>query len=277
MRIYLSADMEGTAAVCSWSQCDPANTDEYPIYRRYMTREVRAAVEGARRGGVTEFTINDSHSTMRNLLWDELPTDVRVISGLRKPGSMTEGLSGEFAAAMFTGYHGTSGALNATLAHTYSSETIYNITINGVRCSEALLNAALAGYYGVPLIFISGDRTIVDDVCGAMPWVTGVAVKDAIGYYAVNSLTPAAAQEAIAAGARSAVGRIGDAVPFRFEPPITMDLEFTGVACADMVELMPGFARTDGRTVRFTAEDYPTVFRAFVAAFRLGGAALMPA
>jgi D-amino peptidase len=277
MNIYLSSDMEGTAGVCSWAQCDPSNAHEYPIYRRYMTREVRAAVEGARLGGATEFTINDSHWDMRNLLWEELPEDVRVISGSRKPGSMTEGLSRDYAAAMFTGYHGKAGAANATLAHTYTSDSLYNVRINGTDCSEALLNAALAGYHGVPLVLITGDRTIVDDIRSVMPWVTGVVVKDAIGYYAANSMTPAAAQTAIAAGAREAMGRIGDAKPFRFEPPIAMELEMTRVECADFVELMPGFTRVDGRTIRYVADDYGEVFRAFVAAFRLAGAALTPA
>ena len=48
MNLYISCDMEGTAGVCSWKQCDPSDAHEYPVFRRYMTREVRAAIEGAR-------------------------------------------------------------------------------------------------------------------------------------------------------------------------------------------------------------------------------------
>src|SRR5579872_4754357 len=88
--------MEGTAGVCSWMQCDPANRHEYPIYRRYMSQEVRAVLDGARGAGASEFVINDSHWNMKNLLWNELPADVRVISGGRKPFSMTEGLRSGF-------------------------------------------------------------------------------------------------------------------------------------------------------------------------------------
>ena len=53
--------MEGTAGVCSWKQCDPSNAHEYPLFRRYMTGEVRAAIEGAREGGAREIVVNDSH------------------------------------------------------------------------------------------------------------------------------------------------------------------------------------------------------------------------
>jgi len=277
VKIYLSCDMEGTAGVCSWEQCDPSNVAEYPVYRRYMSREVRAAIDGAREGGATAFVINDSHWDMRNLLWDELPDDVRVISGGRKPLSMSQGYGPGFAGAIFTGYHGKAGEAGATLAHTYTSDSIFNVTINGTVCSEATLNAAFAGVYGIPLLMVSGDATIVRDVRAQMPWVAGVAVKDAIGYYAADSLTPQAACDAIRAGARDAVARAAEAEPFVFEPPIAMEIELARVECADFVELMPDFVRTGGRTVRFVAPDYPSAYRAFVAAFRIAGAALVRA
>jgi D-amino peptidase len=277
VKIYISADMEGTAGVCSWEQCDPSNVAEYPIYRRYMSREVRAAIDGAREGGATEFVINDSHWDMRNLLWDELPDDVRVISGGRKPLSMSQGYGPGFAGALFTGYHGKAGEAGATLAHTYTSDSIFNVTINGTVCSEATLNAAFAGVYGIPLLMVSGDATIVRDVRAQMPWVAGVAVKDAIGYYAADSLTPQAACGAIRAGARDAVARAAEARPFVFEPPVAMEIELARVECADFVELMPDFVRIGGRTVRFVAPDYPSAYGAFVAAFRIAGAALVRA
>ena len=273
MKLYVSCDMEGTAGVCSWMQCDPSNTREYPIYRRYMTQEVRAAIDGARSAGVTDVLVNDSHWDMRNLLWDELPADVRVISGSRKPFSMSEGLGHGFAGAFFTGYHARVGDANGVLAHTYTADVLYNVRINGIACSEALLNAAMAGYYGIPLLFVSGDRVVVDHVKEHMPWVTSVIVKEGIGHYSTNSLTPKAAQDAIREGAASALRDAASAKPFVFESPIAMELETARVEQADFIELMPGFERIGGRTLRFVHDDYQMVFRAFVAAFRLGGAA----
>lgn len=273
MKLYISCDMEGTAGVCSWMQCDPSNTREYPIYRRYMSQEVRAAVDGARSAGATDVLINDSHWDMRNLLWDELPADVRVISGSRKPFSMSEGLDRGYGGAFFTGYHAAAGDANGVLAHTYTADTLYNVRINGVACSEALLNAAMAGYYGIPLLLVSGDRVVVEHVKRYMPWVTGVIVKEGIGYYAGNSVTPKAAQALIRDASAQAIGNAANAKPFTFDPPITMELDTTRVEQADFIELMPGFERTGGRTVRFVHDDYKMIFRAFVAAFRLGGAA----
>jgi len=273
VRLYISCDMEGTAGVCSWFQCDPSNAHEYPIYRRYMSQEVRAAIDGARKGGANDIVINDSHWDMRNILWDELPADVLLISGGRKPLSMTQGLVAGFGGAFFTGYHARSGDQNGVLAHTYTGETIYNVRINGVACSEALLNAAMAGYYGIPLLLITGDRVVVDHVSEHMPWVKGVIVKDGIGHYATNSVTPQAAQAAIRDAATQAVRDASKAKPFTFEPPLTLEIDTTHAEQADFIELMPGYQRIAGRTVRFESSDYLSIFRAFVAAFRLGGAA----
>jgi D-amino peptidase len=146
-----------------------------------------------------------------------------------------------------------------------------------VRCSEATLNAALAGHFGVPVLLITGDRVTVEGAKAQMPWITGVVVKESIGNYAVDSISPQAAQDAIRAGAAKAVKNAANAKPYRFEPPITMEIDVTRIEQADYVALIPGFERSGPRQVRFVHDDYPTVFRAFVAAFRLGAVADQPA
>lgn len=265
--------MEGTAGVCSWKQCDPSDIHEYPVFRRYMTLEVRAAIDGARERGAREFVVNDSHWSMHNLLLDELPDDdhLRVISGAPKPWSMMQGLEGAIDAAFFTGYHAKAGDC-ATLSHT-SSESVYSVSVNGRPCSEAILNASLAGCHGVPVVLVTGDRAIVDEAVAALPWVVGVAIKDPIGYSAVNSLTPNAARQAIREGAREAMGRIDRARPFVFDSPFELTIETAGVEHADFIELMPGFSRVGSRAVRFTANDYAVILGAFIAATRIAAAA----
>lgn len=274
MKLYISCDMEGTAGVCAWQQCDPSDTSEYPTYRRYMTQEVRAAIEGAREAGVRDVLVNDSHWDMRNLHWDDLPHDdaLTVISGTRKPWSMGQGLGAGFGGAFFTGYHAKAGTA-ATLSHTFSPETLYDVRVNGTSCSEATLMAALAGSFGVPLLLITGDRQTVDDVVAAMPWCVGLAVKDAVGFSAVNSMTPGAARAAIHEAARDAIARADRARPFCFDPPFRLLIETVNVENADFMELLPGFARAGARSVSFDAPTYPALLRAFVAATRIGSAA----
>jgi len=276
VKLYISADMEGTAGVCSWTQCDPKNMTEYPYYRHLMSLEVRAAIDGARDAGVTGVLVNDSHSAMRNILWNELPDDVRMIYGNRKPFSMNEGIDAGFSCAFFTGYHAGVGTGDGTLDHTYSPDTLYNVRLNGVTCSETTLNAALLGYHGVPVALVSGDRKTVAAAQAELPWIEGVVSKDSIGRYAVNSFSPAEVRKRLRAGAARAIERLAEMKPFRFEPPIALEIDFTGTQNADFAELIPDFARIGGRSVRFVHDDYAVVFRAFMAALRLGAAANAP-
>ncbi|MBD5604999.1 MAG: M55 family metallopeptidase [Candidatus Eremiobacteraeota bacterium] len=276
MKLYVSADMEGTAAVASWTQVDPKNASEYPYYRDLMSREVRAAIDGAREAGATDVLVNDSHSSMRNVSWDALPDDARMIYGNRKPFSMSEGIDASFGAAFFTGYHAGGGEADGTLDHTYAPDTLYDVRVNGIHCSEALLNAAVIGTYGVPVVLITGDRVTCEGARAHLPWIETVVVKNSIGRFAVDSMSPERARQAIRAGARSAIANASRARPYVFETPIALELDFIGTQNADFAELIPGVDRIGGRTVRFVDDDFRIVFRTFVAAMRLGASANAP-
>ncbi len=274
MKLYISGDMEGVAGVCAWEQVDARGPHpDYAIYRRYYTHEVCSAIEGARAGGALAILVNDSHGPMRNLLLDELPSDVRVIFGNRKPFSMVQDADDGFGGAFFVGYHGAAGDADAVLCHTYTPSVIYEVRVNGLRCSEATLNAGLLGHYGVPLLLVTGDRTTVEGVQSQMPWVHGLVVKESIGNFAANSMTPAAARRAIQRAAEAAVRDAGKAKAFRFEPPIALEVQLVTAAQAHLVASIPGFERTGSRSVRFVHDSYPVIFKAFVATWRLGAMA----
>ena len=266
--------MEGVAGVTSWQQVDARTPHpEYSTYRAYYTREVAAAIEGARLAGAGDVLVNDSHGPMRNLLFDELPPDIRVLFGNRKPFSMVQDADATFDGAFFVGYHGGAGDADAVLCHTYTPSVVYDVRVNGIPCSEAIFNAGLLGHFGIPLLLITGDRTTVDGVRALLPWVNGVVVKESIGNFAAASMTPAAACAAIRQGARAAIESAASAKPYRFDAPIELAVDLVKTEQADLVATIPGFVRTGGRSVRFVHGDFPTIFKAFVATWRLGGQA----
>lgn len=272
--LYISCDMEGVAGVCAWQQVDARTPHpEYEIFRRYYTNEVTAAIEGARKAGAGDVLVNDSHGPMRNLLLEQLPPEVRVIFGNRKPFSMVQGADGGFGGAFFIGYHGGAGEADAVLCHTYTPSVIYEVRVNGVLCSEATLNAALLGHYGVPVLLVTGDRTTVTGLQEQLPWVRGAIVKESIGNFAAEFMVPAAACRAIQREAEAAMANAAEAQLFRFEAPITLDVRLVTAAQAHLAATIPGFERTGSRSARFTSDDYAVVFKAFVATWRLGGQA----
>jgi D-amino peptidase len=270
MRIYISVDMEGVAGVVHEDQTDPVDprhAGEYNRFRRLMTNEANAAIEGALAAGAATILVNDSHWNMRNLLAEELHPAAELLSGGPKLRSMVEGVELGFDAALFVGYHARGGTAHAIIDHTYTSR-VHEARLNGRPVGELAINAALAGTYGVPVAMVSGDQALAAEareLLGAP--VETVVVKHAVGRFAARSVAPTEACRRIREGVAAALARRH--APLVLPPPIRLEVDFQLTQMADMAELVPGSVRTGGRTVTYTHEDYREVFRAWRALYNL--------
>jgi D-amino peptidase len=133
---------------------------------------------------------------------------------------------------------------------------------------ELALNAALAGVHGVPLALVSGDQALAAEAKALLGTeVETVMVKEAVGRFAAKSLPPSVACERIRVGAAKALARKHTA--YTFKAPIRLEVDFIVSQMADMAELVPGSVRSGGRTVGYTGEEYPEVFRAWRAMYNL--------
>src|SRR5207244_12667995 len=132
-------------------------SDDFPASRLLMTREANAAVAGAFDGGAAAVVVNDSHGDMYNLLPEEMDPRAELLIGSPKPWSMMQGLGPDFNVALFIGYHASAGTEGAVLDHTYSGRLLYEVRLNGEPASEADLNAAYAGTFGVPVGLLTRD------------------------------------------------------------------------------------------------------------------------
>src|SRR5262245_24906059 len=117
-KIYISADMEGVGGVVTPFQTDRTK-EEWGRFRRFMTQEVVAAIEGAREAGATEFLVSDSHGSMENLLIEDLPEGTRLVRAKPRALGMMEGIDASFAGVVFIGYHAAANTEAGVLAHTY--------------------------------------------------------------------------------------------------------------------------------------------------------------
>ncbi|MEP6688745.1 MAG: M55 family metallopeptidase [Gemmatimonadales bacterium] len=272
MRVYISVDMEGVAGVVHEDQTDPIDprhAGEYNRFRRLMTAEANAAIEGALAAGADYVLVNDSHWLMRNLLAEELHPAAELLSGGTKARSMMEGVDLGFDAALCVGYHARAGVGHAVIDHTYTSR-VHEARLNGRPVGELAINAALAGTFDVPVALVSGDQALAaeaQDLLG--PAVETVIVKHAVGRFAARSVSPATACGLIRDGVIAALGRAH--APFRLVTPVRLEVDFAETQMADMAELVPASVRTAGRTVAFSHQDYREVFRAWRALYNLAG------
>ncbi|MFQ5677604.1 MAG: M55 family metallopeptidase, partial [bacterium] len=219
LKLYISADMEGTVGVVTSEQLGPSGF-EYQRFREFMTREVNAAIEGAFEAGATEILVSDSHGNGQNLLLEKLPENIQVVRSWPRPLMMMQGVDETFDGVIFLGYHASTTNPKGVRAHTMSSARLADIRLNGISMPEAGINAAIAGYFDVPVIMISGDDAIVKEAQALLGNIEGAVVKWAYGFHSAKSLTPAAAYKVIKETAKKAVSRIKEFKPYKLETPI---------------------------------------------------------
>jgi D-amino peptidase len=261
-KIYISADMEGLAGVVTDEQLGPTGF-EYERFRRFMTEEVLAAIEGARAAGAGEILVSDSHGNGQNLLIEMIPDDVEVVRSWPRPLMMMEGIDDSFDGAIFIGYHAGTTNPDGVRAHTMSSARLADVRINGVSVPEAGINAAIAGHFGVPVIMLSGDDAIAAEARAIIGGIETAVVKQAISFHAARTLTPAAAQALIRDSAERAVLRIDEFRPYTPQTPITAEVRFKNYRPSQLLALLPMFERPDAHSVRFTGIDMLEVSRVF--------------
>ncbi|MGE5244746.1 MAG: M55 family metallopeptidase [Betaproteobacteria bacterium] len=253
-KIFISVDMEGVTGVVQPAQLGPDGF-EYQRAREWMTGEVNAAIQGVRDAGPAEIVVADSHGNGQSLLIDKLPEDVRIVRGFPRPLEMMQGIDDSFAAALFVGYHASEWTAGAVRGHTISSARLLGVRLNGMEVSEGIYNAAIAGHFGVPVAFISGDRLAVTQLQHVVSGAEGAIVKEPYGYHSALTVTPARGQAMIHEGVRRAMAKLGTLQPYRIRTPIDLQVGFKLTIDAERASYVPGLERADAHTVRGTFPD----------------------
>ncbi len=260
MNVFLSADIEGTCGITAWDETERSAPRDYMPFQKQMTREVRAACDGAIAAGAGMVFVRDAHDSARNIDPLALPEKARIMRGWTgDPLSMMSGIEvGDYGAAVFTGYHAWASSPGSPLSHTMN---LHNelVLLNGAPMSEFMMNAYTAGYYGVPVVFLSGDKALCDSAVDLIPGITTVAVNEGRGG-AVVSMHPDAAVREIKEGVKRAVKNAKNCVvplPDFFE----MTVRFKDHKEAYSKSFYPGAALEDGKNVLYSSDDWYEMLR----------------
>lgn len=255
-KIFISVDMEGITGVVQPAQLGPEGF-EYQRAREWMTAEVNAAIAGIRDAAPAEIVVCDSHGNGQSVLIDTLPDDVRIVRGFPRPMEMMQGIDDSFAAAVFIGYHASEWTANAVRGHTISSARLLGVKLNGTEMSEGMYNAALAGQFGVPVAFVSGDRLAVEQLQQVAPAAEGAIVKEPYGYHSALTVTPARGQAMIRDGLKRAMANLasGSLRPYRLTAPIALEVGFKLTLDAERAAFVPGLTRSDAHNVKGSFRD----------------------
>ena len=256
-KVFISADMEGISGI---SGSDQLSSDgrEYERSRKLMADDVNAAIRGARAGGATVILVNDSHGSMRNLRLEDLDPSATLISHNFKRYGMMEGLNESFDAAIFIGYHAKAGTPGGLFAHT-GSGVVGDVRVNGRSLGEGGLNTLVAGWYGVPVVLVTGDDVAVKEICETATEAKGVVVKRAINPRAAELRPLGVVHREIETAARDAVARAQRFKPIR-ERTYGIQVQLRNILIPEAAEVLPGMTRPAPDTVAFETDAMPKAY-----------------
>jgi len=221
VKIYVMTDLEGVAGVYQWENREDQsqeNLERRCRQRRWLADEVNAAVEGFFSAGATEVIVNDGHGAGYTIDMDRLDPRVTVINGRERP-SWLPYLDETCDAAAFVGAHAKASTSGACLCHTMDT-TIKDWTFNDISLGEMGIQAAIAGHYGVPFIFASGDAYACLEIKKLIPQVVTAPVKIGLSQFSACHLSRERAQNLIRKGAKESCSVLGNIEPFNLKSPV---------------------------------------------------------
>ena len=245
-KYLISADIEGITGVAS-REFSSSRGRYYALGCRYMTSDVNAVIGGILAADPeAEIIVRDAHgSAAANLSLETLHQRAHLIQGWDAVQNMLTGLDEDFTAVLLVGYHVGGDNLTAGLGHTMHP-IIRELKINGQKVNETGLFAFYAGYFKVPVIFVSGDEAAVSEAKLQLgDDLTGISVKKSFGRSCAESYSLNQSAELLKTGAERAImQQLSNPRPaFTVKAPYTFTMGFydTGIRTSvfqNLVEIL---------------------------------------
>lgn len=225
LRIYIVTDLEGASGVYKFAQTrEPGNPLGEPA-KECLMGDIAAVVRGLRAGGATEIIVLDGHGSQA-FIPHLMEPGARYITGTPRPGPLT-GLDGSFVGLVQLGAHAMMGTPDGVLCHTQSSRSENRYWYNGVESGELAQCAAIAGYYDIPTILVTGDDATCREAAKFFgPECITVATKRGIARESAELYPFDETRPALYEGARRAMAAIGKCQPYKLSLPVQAKKEW---------------------------------------------------
>ncbi len=263
-RVLLLYDMEGITGAVRPSDVGSGSAT-YQATRESLVEDVNAAIRGLQKAGAKDITVVDGHgsgSPDPDYILDRMPAGARH-EMLDEPfDPYIDLMDRRFDAMVAIAMHSKAGT-RGFLAHTYNGHTRW--VMNGHDMNESMLVAASAARYGTPLILVTGDDVLAEEVKAFSPRTEYVVVKKAVSVEEAEPRSRAEVSAAIDAAAERALRGIRSIPPWNPRLPAQFDNLF-GYVMPEQAAVainFPGAAVVDNKTVRVGARSFLESYLAF--------------
>ena len=258
-RILIIFDMEGVSGIRSNPMTSFFKPEPYALGRKSLTADVNAAIRGLKAGGAGAIWVQDGHGSGNanepDLLLDEL--DPRASFDFRPYyyDPYSTGLDGSLDAIVCIGMHARANT-RGFLAHTYTYDVAFRV--NGVDLTETHIIALSAARWGIPVIMVSGDDVLGEQLKPDFAELEYAVVKVAKSHALAEPLPRGEVDHRIEAAAQRAVEKLlaGKFRPYYLRPPFDFELSFPSWIEAAGAARSPLVRPSGDLAVRYTAPTF---------------------
>lgn len=252
LKMFVEVDLEGVSGAVYGAYGLP-KSKEAERSELLMTLELNALIEGAREVGVKKFFVYEAHPFNKK----------NLISGIDIVNAIEQIKDCDVLA--FVGRHARSGLGKSVLSHTGSSRSVIDFRVNGIPFGEFGIIAAYAGHFGIPAIFVSGDRAATEEAKNLISNIVTVSVSEGLGNHSAICLSPKKAHKLIKAGIIDALQNREKIKPLKVKKPVAIENTLKYPAQADRFALVPGVKKKGDKTVAYTCKNFKEAYRIYSA------------
>lgn len=263
-RILIIYDMEGVSGVSHYEMVDYNHPEDYTGGREFLTADVNAAIRGLVAGGAGPIWIQDGHgsdnATEPDLLVDKMDPHAKFDFRDRDFDPYDTGIDGSVDAIVCIGMHARTNT-DGYQAHTSDDRSSYRI--NGVDFTETHLIALSAARWGIPVIMVSGDNVLGEQLKPDFPELEYAVVKMSKSRAIAEPLPPVEAMKRIEDAAKRAMRKFlaGAYRPYYLPPPYDFRIGFQNWQQADGAASTPGVMRDGDLGVRYLSTTFIEGYR----------------
>jgi D-amino peptidase len=258
-KILIIYDMEGVSCVTHYEMLWVERPEEYAKGRECLTSDVNAAVRGLAEGGASAIWIQDGHGSGNTKEPDFLVAkmDPHAKFDFRDHDfdPYNTGIDASVDAIICMDMHAHANTAGF-MAHTVTDRISYKI--NGVEFTETHIVALSAARFGIPVIMVSGDQLLRDELKADFPELEYAQVKTAKSRAVAEPLPPAEVTKNIEEAAKRAMQKFlaGAYRPYYLPPPYDFQLGFQNWQQADGAASAPGVLHDGELGVRYKAANF---------------------
>jgi D-amino peptidase len=227
IKIFMETDLEGVSGVYKFEQTREKGSPANLKACEYFMGDLAAVVKGLKDGGADEIIIIDGHGNQA-MIPELMVPGAKYVTGQPKPGGNQWSLDKtSYSGFVMFGFHAMNGTSDGVLHHTQSSKSENKYWYNGVESGEMAQAAAIAGYYGVPPILVTGDEATCREAHKFFgPEIITVATKQGISREAAVLYPFEETRKALYEGAKAAIKAITKCKPYIIKAPIQAKMQW---------------------------------------------------